>query len=307
MSFSSDVKDELCFLDIEQACCQKAELAGLFAFCGTFLPESAGGGLRLRTENAAVSFRMRSLLLSLFSANIPVFTTQKKSQGNIYTLLLPYTHSSFLRIMKSLGFYRDERLKFCIDPFVTGQSCCRRAFMRGAFLAGGSVSAPEKSYHLEIETHYKSLAHDLLQLFSDEQMRAREVVRKANYVIYMKDSEEIADALAAFGATDSALSLYNIKIEKDMKNKINRQMNCENANMNKTADAFAIHSAAIRKVLSSPYAAELSPAVLELAELRLKEPEASLAQLGEMLTDPISKSGVSRRLKKLVELSELIK
>ncbi len=303
MSFSSEIKHELCQLPLEGLCCQKAELAGLLALAGTLLSEAEGGGVRFRTENAAVAERAYMLLSGLFSVHPKRMAVEKKNEGYIHTLQL-YANDSFLLVMKALGFFRDGRVKFCVDPFVTGDSCCRRAFLRGAYLGAGSASAPEKSYHLEIETHFHDLAQDLVQLFNDEQLSARLVTRKSNYVIYIKDSEEIADTLAALGATDSALNLYSIKIEKDMKNMVNRRVNCETANLSKTADTAARHIKAIRKVMASPLASDLPPAMIELADLRLENPEASLIELANMLSEPISKSGVSRRLQKLENMAE---
>lgn len=303
MSFSSDAKEELCLLPADSTCCSRAELAGLFALSGTLLSSRDGGGLRLRTENRAVAERMLSLLKGLFSLPLSLLSTEKKGKGKIYLLYL----SSALgaeRILKALGLWQEERPKFRVDPFITAESCCRRAFLRGAFLAAGSVNAPLKSYHLEIETHHHDLARDLLQLFEDEQLLARSVIRKSNYVVYMKDSEEIADALTAFGATDSALELYHIKVEKDMKNKINRQVNCETANLTKIANTAARQIKAITRILNSPLYHELSPAQLELADLRLKNPEASLSELAALMSEPVSKSGVSRRLQRMIEMAE---
>ncbi len=304
MSFSSEVKKELCELTIEESCCQKAELAGLLAFSGTLVSQKEGGGLRFRTENKAVFLRTEMLLSALFLVPYKKIMQQKKS-GFIYTIALS-GNDEFRHMMKALGFWRDERPKFCVDPFVTGEICCRRSFLRGAFLAGGSVNAPEKSYHLEIETHYHDLAHDLLQLFTDEQIAARSVMRKSNTVIYLKGSEDIAEALTAFGATDSALSLYAIKVEKNMKNKINRRVNCETANLTKTANAAALQIQAINKLMGSHLASDLSPALMSLAKLRLDNPEASLSELSQMLDEPISKSGISRRLKKLIDMAEIL-
>ena len=305
MSFSSDVKQELCQVLIDSPCCQRAELAGLLALSGTLLSESEGGGLRFRTENEAVMLRTQELLASLFGITPPRSVVRKKNDGNIYTLRI-LKHHNLDHIMKTSGFWRDGRIKFSVDPFITAESCCRRAFLRGAFLSSGSVNAPEKSYHLEIETHYHGLSQDLLQLFEDEELPARSVKRKSNFVIYIKDSEEIANTLTALGATDSALELYSIKVEKDFINRINRQVNCETANMSKIIDAAAIHCKAIKKLLASRFASDLSPEMLELAQLRLENPDASLRDLSEMLSKPISKSGVNRRLKKLIEMAEEI-
>ena len=303
MSFSSEIKQELCRLPIESPCCGRAELAGLVALCGTLSAESEGGGLRLRTENASVAQRAYELFSTLFSIHPKRIAARKKSDGYIYTLHL-HDNQSYVRLMKALGFWQNGRTKFCVDPFVIGESCCRRAFLRGAFLAAGSASSPQKSYHLEIETHYRDLARDIVQLFADEELEARSVIRKSNYVIYIKDSEEIANALTAIGATDSALELYSIKVEKHMKNKVNRRVNCETANMTKTANAAALQIASIHKVMASPLSASLPPTMLELAKLRVQNPEASLAELASQLEVPISKSAVSRRLQKLIAMAE---
>lgn len=303
MSFSSDVKRELCKIEPEAPCCLKAELSGLLALSGTFLSESEGGGLRFRTENEDVMRRTQELLATLFGITPLKSVMSKKGAGNIYTFRL-LKNQTYNQIMRTLGFWREGRVKFSVDPFITADSCCRRAFLRGAFLSSGSVNAPEKSYHLEIETHYHGLARDILQLFEDEQLSVRSVMRKSNFVIYIKDSEEIANALTALGATDSALELYSIKVEKDMINQINRRVNCETANLTKTANAAATQIKAINKLLASRFASDLSPALLELAKLRLENPEASLSELGTLLTVPISKSGVNRRLQKLIQMAE---
>ena len=304
MSFSSDIKKELCGLSIESACCARAELAGLCALCGAFMPESEGGGLRLRTENRAVSVRAHGLITQLYGINTRRTTISKKTEGFIYLLQVP-AGEGFTRLMKALGFLQDDRAKFCVDPFITADSCCRRAFLRGAFLAGGSASA-QHSYHFEIETHYHDLAHDLLQLFRDEEIDARTVQRKSNHVIYIKDSEEIAEALTALGATDSALTLYSIKVEKEFNNRLNRQQNCDIANLTKVAEAAAHQLTAIKKVLASPMASDLPDTLLELASLRMENPEASLSELGAMLEKPISKSGVSRRLQKFIDMADML-
>ncbi len=303
MSFSSEIKQELCQMPLEGNCCQLAELAGLITSAGTVMSESAGGGLRLRTENATVAERAFVLLSGLFSVHPKRMAVEKRNEGFIHTLHL-YQDKRFEKIIRTLGFWRNGRIKFCVDPFITAESCCRRAFLRGAFLGSGSASAPQKSYHFEIETHYRDLAQDLLQLFEDEQLAARFVMRKSNYVIYMKDSEEIADTLTALGATDSALKLYHVKVEKDMKNKVNRRVNCETANLTKTANTAALQIKAINKVMASRLASELPPSLLELSELRIENPEASLSELASMLEEPISKSGVSRRLQKLIDMAE---
>lgn len=302
MSFSSEVKTELCSTPCDALCCSRAELAGILSFAGSPMTAKEGGGLRLRTENEDVAGRVIALVDKLFSKKVAVHAADNKNMFTVYIK----NEDGFLHMMKSLGFIVDGRMQFTADPFITSEPCCRRAFLRGAFLGGGSVTSPQKSYHLEIETHYHRLAADLLQLFEDETLKARSVMRKSNHVIYIKESEEIADTLAALGATDSALELYSVKVEKDMKNRINRQINCESANQTKIANTAAIHRKAILRVMQSHLREELTPSMLELAELRLKNPEASLAELALLLSEPLSKSAVSRRLQKIVMLAETL-
>ncbi len=299
MSFSADVKKELCRIDEEKSCCAKAELAGIFAFCSI----ERGGELILRTENELVAKRAAELLKRLFAINAETEVSKRGAKGALYTITL--TENAGLKtVLSGLGLYQNNMIKFAIDPFLTQQPCCAQSYLRGAFLGGGSVNSPKRSYHFEIETHYFGLSRDLSALFSDLDFEVKTVMRKGSYVSYIKDSEKIGDILAVMGATGSMMDLYNAKIEKEVNNSVNRRVNCDTANLTKTVNAAVAQANSIRQLVAKKGAEAIPEHLRELADLRLSYPEASLAELSEMLSTPISKSGVNHRLKKLMELAE---
>lgn len=300
MSFSSDVKQELCGIEPEESCCKKAELAGIFAFCGMMRGEE----FILRTENRLVAQRAKNQLMELFGVAAEEEAVQRGAKGCLYTLRLSEPTSQ-KTVLSALGLCQNEMIKFVIDPFLTQQPCCARSYLRGAFLGGGSVNAPQRSYHFEIETHYFGLSRDLSALLGDLDFEAKTVMRKGSYVTYIKDSEKIGDILAVMGATGSMMELYNAKIEKEVNNSVNRRVNCDTANLTKTVNAAVQQANSIRRLVAQKGAESIPEHLRELADLRLSYPEASLAELGEMLTPPISKSGVNHRLKKLMQLAEM--
>ncbi|MBR5156398.1 MAG: DNA-binding protein WhiA [Clostridia bacterium] len=298
MSFSSDVKKELCRIEEENGCCAKAELAGIFAFCST----ERSGEFILRTENELVAKRVVKLLEQIFAISCETEASSRGTKGVLYTIKL--TEDMGLKtVLSALGLYQNNMIKFSIDPFLTQQPCCAQSYLRGAFLGGGSVNSPKRSYHFEIETHYFGLSRDLSALFSDLDFEVKTVMRKGSYVSYIKDSEKIGDILAIMGATGSMMDLYNAKIEKEVNNSVNRRVNCDTANLTKTVNAAVAQANSIRQLVAKKGAEAIPEHLRELADLRLSYPEASLAELSEMLSTPISKSGVNHRLKKLMELA----
>ena len=302
MSFSSDVKKELCNIPFDNPCCLRAELAALVSFCGSLVMVREMNALRIRTENMLVAKRTQTLFKLVFGYDIDITERLKKGGGSTFTIYV-YEPHMLSNVVNRLGLLVNKLIKFNINPFLVQDECCKRAYLRGAFLGGGSVTSPEKSYHFEIETHYHSLSRDLAQLFDDEEINARTVVRKSDYVLYIKESEAIADIIALMGATDSMIEVYNVKMEKDYKNNINRQVNCETANLKKIGDAAGKQIVAIKKLMADKKT-EIPDGLKELAQLRVEYPESSLKELGEMLTPPISKSGVNHRLNKIIEMAE---
>ena len=301
MSFSFDVKKELCECSLENKCCNIAELAAAVSFCGSVVTRTDGNALRIRTENFYVAERIQKLFKAAFGYEVDITERAKVKGGSTFTIYI-YEQAMMSAVMNRLGLLTNKMIKFSINPFLVQDECCKRAYLRGAFLGGGSVTSPKKSYHFEIETHYHGLNHDLEQLFEDAEINVKTVVRKSGYVLYIKESEIIADVIALMGATDSMIEVYNIKMEKDYKNNIHRQVNCETANLKKIGDASAKQIFAIKKLMADQK--NIPEQLKELAALRVEYPKSSLKELGEMLTPPISKSGVNHRLNKLIELAE---
>lgn len=300
MSFSAEVKKELCGIE-DKSCCRRAELAGLAAFCGSMVTGEGGKQfLRLRTENPTVARRMYALSKSLF--HTPLAVRHAMSTG-LYSITIQKSTELDV-LMQRLGLIQEGRVKFSLDPFLAQDDCCARAYVRGAFLGGGSLSEPEKSYHFEIVTHYKTLSGDLSRLLADYGFELKTIFRKGYYVTYAKDSEVISDLLAFMGASGAMMELYNVKILKDMRNNVNRRVNCETANLTKTADAAVRQIQCIKKIEKLRGLDSLPESLQTIAQLRMDNPEASLLELGNMLQPPIGKSGVNHRLKKIVDIAD---
>ena len=186
VSFSGRVKQELCSLSVQKNCCRKAELAGILAFGGMMRGET----LVFRTENEEVIERLKVFLSELYGIQAKEDRAKRTQKSSLYVLSIT-AEDGLKSLLVSLGMYRDKLIRFVIDPFLTQEACCAQAFLRGAFLGGGSMSAPERSYHFEIETHYFGLSRDLSRMHSELDIEAKTIVRKSNYVTYLKGSEKI--------------------------------------------------------------------------------------------------------------------
>ena len=296
MSFTVEVKKELIAVSYSTTCCRRAHLAGLCGFCGAMVQENGKESLKMRTESREIAERIGNLFSELFG-----FSPLIDKAGKIYNVVC---EEHIETVLSSLGFWQQGRVKFCVDPFVTHDDCCKTAFLAGAFLGGGYVKTPKNGYHLEIKTHYRDLSYELSALISEMDFEPKAVMRKAEYVIYFKQSDIICDILAQMGATDAMLELLNVKIYKDMCNNVTRKVNCDTANIAKSANAAAIQLSAIRKIQEKRGLDAMSKPLEEMAYLRLENPEANLTELGNLLCPPISKSGVNHRLKKIVQFAE---
>ncbi len=297
MSFASDIKDELYTSEIKAKCCTLSELCGLICFGGAFLP---GGRVQIFAESPEMAERAISLIHHGFGF-LPVLSESTGRTGKAYTVSVDAPENA-LYMLSALFLLEKNSVSFRVPGELLKSPCCHRAFLRGAFLGGGSVTNPEKEYHLELITPRLPLAEDTAQLFGAFGLTARLVKRKANHVVYFKSSEEIGDVLNIIGASNAYMELINVKILKETRNKVNRRVNCENANMDKSVDAAQQQIAAIRKLEKNGRLASLSPALQEAANMRLAFPEAPLSELGDRLH--ITKSGINHRLRKLVALAE---
>jgi len=287
MSFSYEVKEELAKHLGAARHCQMAELAAMLHFCGQYGRDSQGAfTIGFQVENPIVVKKCFTLLKKTFSIDTDA-TIDEEKMNELY------------RKFGDLGEPADEVL--------LKSTCCRRAFIRGAFLAIGSISAPEKGYHLEFVTANEAKAKQLQSVIQSFDIEAKIVLRKKYHVLYMKESEAIVDLLNVMEAHIALMKLENLRILKELRNTVNRRVNCETANINKTLDSSRKQQEDIM-LLKEKYGLENLPIGLQqIAKMRLEEPEASLKELGEMLEPPIGKSGVNHRLRKLSEIADKLR
>lgn len=308
MSFSGEVKGELAGRIGQARHCQIAELSAILGLLGTAVPQGGQYGILLRTENGIVARKVFTLLVKTFNIKTDISVSGHSSGGGVLYTLYVSPRLGAKRVLDALHF--DGRTGRSI-PFgselILRLYCCRRAFLRGAFLAAGSVSDPHKSYHFEIVVKDKDLALELEKLIRTLHQEAKIVPRKRAFVVYVKEGSQIVDLLGLMEANVALMALENVRILKEMRNTVNRKVNCETANINKTV------SAAVKQVEDIVYIRDtiglsgLSEALEEMANIRLAYPEASLKELGQLLSPPVGKSGVNHRLRKISEMADSLR
>lgn len=288
-----------------------AELAGIIHISGVI--EISGRGrysLKISTENASLARRIFVLFKELYNINAEILVRKntRLRKKNSYLLVIPTSNDTKKILADTYSIYRNETehiaLNGTIDSSLIENGCCKKAYLRGAFLGGGSMSDPEKMYHLEFVTHRAEYADSLCELLNFFDLHAKIIERKNNYVVYLKEGEHIVKLLNIMGAHSALLNLENIRAYKDMRNNINRIVNCETANLTKTINASMRQIENIEYINKHLGYEKLPQSLKEVAELRLNYPDASLKELGEMLDPPIGKSGVNHRLRKLDKLAE---
>lgn len=288
MSFSADVKKQLCSIENECADCDRAELCGIFEFAGTV----KNGGMRLVTENENVADKIISLVKKCFDIKVEY---NKNEQAYVFVI---DNQGVLADIAEGISLFEiDENINY--DKI---NDCCRAAYIRGAFLGGGSVTDPEKGYHLEFSSKFESIAEKLGKVIKSVGFHSKALARKGSYVAYIKECEVIADILGFIGAGLAVMTLYNVQIEKEMRNSINRQVNCETANLDKVIKASIRQIDAIKKIESSMGLEKLPDTLFHMAKTRLEYPEESLKELAERMK--IGKSGVNHRLNRLIEIAD---
>lgn len=312
MSFSSKAKNEICRIEIKRSCCRLAELAALIHTSG--IVQMTGRKkvrLKVSTENASIARRIFMLIKDSYqiSPEVMVRKNRRLRKNNSYILLITSTEDTRKILMDTniLNHNADERVSVnldYIDRQMIRKKCCRRAYLRGAFLGGGSVSDPEKAYHLEFIAQNKEYAESLCQIVREFGLHAKLIKRKNIFVVYLKEGEHIVNLLSLIGAHTALLNFENIRIYKDMRNNINRIVNCETANLSKTINAAVRQIENIEYVQKNIGFSNLAPSLREVAELRLMHPDASLRELGEMLTPKVGKSGINHRLRKLDKIAD---
>ncbi len=308
MSFSSKAKEDLANERIKKPCCRLAALSALTQMTGSLL--LAGGGkkkLRLTTESYAVARWIVQLAKGLYDLEAEILVREHRRLGKTKSFTILFQGEALREVLLDTGLmgHSDEGYSFegGVPPRLVENECCRRAFLRGAFMGGGSISNPEKGYHLEFVVRTDRFALELCALLNQYELGAKEVLRKGSNVVYLKESEKIKEFLSIIGAHGALLDLEDVRTYKDFRNNLNRKVNCETANIQKTIDAAGRQMENIRYLIQCGEFQNLSPALRETAEARINNPEASLQELGEMLSEPVGKSGVNHRLRKLETLA----
>lgn len=307
MSFSSDTKNELVKIKNPNTAISICELAGAVAFGGKLRHGSEGLNLQIITENPKTARRIYQLIKETAAVNSKI-KIHKTASGNSYYQVYA-ENKDVVRLMYKLKFIEKPSdinyfASFGINRDILDKPHKRKAFLRGAFLACGSVTSPEKKYHMEFVTPNYGLHNDLYAVMKELGLNPRIVVRKGNMVIYFKSSDEIADILTSMGAYSMLMNFHNTRIIKEIRNNVNRTVNCEAANMQKTVDASVDQVHAIEKLKKNNMFELLPENLKEVAELRMQYREHSLKELGEMLNPPLGKSGVNHRLRKIQEMAD---
>jgi DNA-binding protein WhiA len=310
MSFSQIAKNEICRISGENLHCQMAELSALIKISGTISINSQHNmSFRVSTENPAIARRVFSLLKSCFGIQPEVMIKKNRQlkKNNVYITSVSYENKAE-EILSECGVLsasgKGLNIIYGIKHSLIKRECCKKAYIRGAFLGGGSVTNPEKTYHLEFVNHTAEHAEDLSSLINSFGLCSKVIERKSSYVVYLKEGENIVDLLNIIGAHSSLLNLENVRIYKEMRNNVNRLVNCETANLNKTVNASVRQIECIKFIKNTVGLKKLPLNLRQIAEARLNNPDCSLKELGEILDPPIGKSGVNHRLRKIEQFAE---
>lgn len=310
MSFSMEVKKELFGVNTQARHCKIAELSALVAECGKIDVDKRGHlHIKLQTESGYVARKCNMLFKRLCQVPLSVAVRTAKGKSSVVQYWMEIQGDENVRkaveLLKLKVSGKEGMLR--ADGMVYLHTCCKRAFLRGTFLASGSVSNPQKSYHFEISEPEQGRAEQLVELIRSFEVDAKSIVRKNYYVVYVKEGAQVAELLNIMEAHRALMQFENVRIVKDVRNSVNRQVNCETANLSKTVNAARKQYEDIILIRDRVGLHTLSEALEEVAQLRLEYPEASLIELGDMLNPKLGKSGVNHRLKKLSEYAESLR
>ena len=296
MSFSSDAKAELCAQRPDRKCCAVEESYGVLLYCNTFSARE----IRIITASRDFAARLPRLFKRAFSLSFDVLPPENAKGKSSFLITSP---DKIKRIFDTYGAEVDSTLSHHVNFGVLEEECCRAAFIRGAFLAGGSVTDPEKRYHLELATPHHSVSRETYSVLLDMGFSPREAERGGNALLYFKQADAIADFFTTIGASNTALGIMTAKVEKDMRNTITRRVNCDSANADKVVNAAQEQLEAIRYIVKEYGIDALPEPLKDAALLRIANPEASLADLAKLSYPPVTKSCISHRLKKIMSLA----
>ena len=313
MSFALDVKKELTTIPVTKKCCQLAQIAGFLRFAGSVTPAGGRKGLRVSTHNPAAARMFITLVkeyfgtkgsLSIDSADMPV------AGGRVYELnISPEMNSEgILREAGMIGVREGyDYVTEGIAPDIIKKRCCRKAYLRGAFIACGTISDPAKAYHLELPCDREDLASDVRKLVNSFGLKARITKRRGRSVVYLKDSEQISDLLGLMGAASHLFRFENVRVTKEVRGKVNRINNCESANLQKSVNAAQKQIEDIKLIEKNRGLDALPLKLKQAAVLRLENPELPLSELAAMMDPPLAKSGLNHRFAKLAEIAGSIR
>ena len=297
MSFAYDVKAELCRVPLSRGCCAVAEGCGVLLYASTF----SAGEVRIVTENDEFAARLPRLFQKAFGIKFDELPGEHKGGK----LVLRITREEKLdAIWRALGYDRRAHFALHLNFALLEEECCRASFLRGAFLAGGSVTDPQKRYHLELATSHVQAGREVEALLRDMGFEPKNVMRQSNLITYFKSSEHIADLLTLIGAPGCALEIVSAKIEKEMRNTVNRRVNCDAANLDKTVTAAYEQVEAFTRLTESGAINELPVKLQEVAVARLLQPELTLSELAATFDPPLTKSCLNHRIRKLMEIAK---
>ncbi|QCJ44059.1 DNA-binding protein WhiA [Bacillus sp. S3] len=308
MSFASETKKELTNLEVK-TCCLQSELSALIRMNGSLSFSNRKLVVDIQTENAAIARRIYTLLKKSYQVQVELLVRKKMrlKKNNVYIVRLAEQAKEILEDTKILG--EGFTIIHDISPGLIKKKCCKRSYLRGAFLAGGSVNNPEtSSYHLEIASLYKEHNDSLCELMNTFGLNSKTLERKKGFITYLKEAEKITEFLNIVGAHNALLRFEDVRIVRDMRNSVNRLVNCETANLNKTIGASIRQVENIRFIDATVGLQILPDKLREIAELRIQYPDVTLKELGEMVSGGnISKSGINHRLRKIDEIAEKLR
>lgn len=298
LSFSAAAKAEICRLQPAKHCCALAQCFGILLFCNSFSADS----IRIITESREFAYTLPRLFKKAFNLDFDSFPSMASPGKLVFQITDP---EKIQTIMEQYGFHPNETLALHVNMPIVEEECCKASFLRGAYLAGGSVTDPEKGYHLELATTHQSVAAESFLLLSEALgFDPKKAKRGGGQVLYFKQSDQISDCLTFLGAPVAAMGIMEAKLEKELNNKINRRCNCDDANISKVVEAAQEQLGAIRTLRLRGVVEQLPNKLQQAIIAREKNPEASLSELAAMMEPPISKPAMNHRLKKLLELAK---
>ena len=297
-SFSAGAKAEVCRILPNKDCCALAECFGILLFCNSFGTD----GIRIITESREFGLILPKLFKKAFNLSFDNYPSLESPGKLVFQITDP---EKITEIMEAFGFSARDTLALHVNLPVVEDDCCKTAFLRGAFLAGGSVTDPEKGYHMELVTTHQSVARQTYTLIREiTGMEAKSAKRGGGQVLYLKNCDLVADFLAFLGASVAAMGIMEARLEKELNNKVNRRCNCDDANTSKVVEAAQEQITAIRTLEGRGLLENLPAKLKQAADARLKHPSSSLSELAGMMDPPITKPAMNHRLKKLMEMAK---